>query len=186
MIGRLNSGGTAGPSGMLIGVEVWSWSEGIPLDGVSPGFQKIVTGYALDSLPYVVVHEQMHAMQNYTGEDTLLKAALKEGSADFITMLALPDSAPPAHYAWGLKNEAAIWRRFEKQMTGREIGEWIGNNSDATAEWPADLGYFVGARISQAYYAQAEDKTQAIRDLLNVTDPRKILDRSGYATNFLN
>jgi len=186
VIGRLNSCVTAGPSGMLIGVEVWSWSAGIPLDGVSPVFQKFVTVYGVYSLPYVLVHEQMHAMQSYPGEYALLKAALEEGSAYFITMLALPDSSPPAHYAWGLKNEAAIWRRFEKQMTGREIGEWIGNHSDATAEWPSDLGYFVGARIRQAYYAQAEDKKPAIRGLVDVTGARKILARSGYAADFLN
>lgn len=186
VIGRLNSGGTAGPSGMLVGVEIWSWSEGVSLQGISPGFRKIVTGYSLATLPYVVVHEQVHAMQNYTGENTLLKAALQEGSADFITMQALPDSTPPAHYRWGLENEAAIWGRFREQMAGKEVGEWIGNNGDATEQWPADLGYFVGARISQAYYDQAEDKTQAIHDLLNVSDPQKILEASGYAKGFPN
>lgn len=184
VMGRLNSGGTAGASGMLIGVEVWSWSEGVSLTGISPGFQKIVTNYSLETLPYVVVHEQMHAMQNYTGKETLLKAALQEGSADFITMLALPDSAPPAHYRWGLEHEAAIWSRFSEQMSGKDLGEWIGNNGKATEQWPADLGYFVGARISQAYYDQAGDKTQAIHDLLNVSDPQKILEASEYAAGF--
>ncbi|NRD89201.1 hypothetical protein C8024_06755 [Sphingopyxis sp. BSNA05] len=184
VIGRLNSGGTAGASGMLIGVDVWSWSEGISLNGISPGFRKIVTNYSLATLPYVVVHEQMHAMQNYTGEDSLLKAALQEGSADFIAMLALPESAPPAHYRWGLEHEAAIWNRFKGQMAGKDLGEWIGNNGSATEQWPADLGYFVGARISQAYYDQAEDKPRAIQDLLNVSDPQKILEASGYAASF--
>ena len=123
-------------------------------------------------------------MQNYTGKETLLKAALQEGSADFITMLALPDSAPPAHYRWGLEHEAAIWSRFSEQMSGKDLGEWIGNNGNATEQWPADLGYFVGARISQAYYDQAGDKTQAIHDLLNVRDPQKILEASEYAIGF--
>lgn len=181
VVGRLNSGGTAGPSGMLIGTDVWSWSEGVSLDGVSSGFQKVVQSLSLDDLPFIVVHEQVHAMQNYTAEPSLLNSALQEGSADFLAMLALPESKRPAHYLWGLENEKSVWAKFQPQMTKKDISNWIGNNHKGSDEWPADLGYFVGARISEAYYAQAEDKEQAIRDLLNMTDPQKILVDSGYA-----
>lgn len=51
-------------------------------------------------------------------------------------------------------------------------------------DWCADLGYFVGARICEAYYEQAADKQQAIRDLMFVSDPQAILEASGYAARF--
>lgn len=185
VIGRLNSGGTAGSSGMLIGLDVWSWEEGVPLDGIEPGFQTVVQSFDLSALPFVVVHEHIHSLQQYGGENTLLRGALQEGSADFLTALALPEREKPHYYQWGLEREADIWRRFQQEMTGDDYSNWIGNNgNDLEENWYADLGYFIGARICEAYYAQADDKQQAIRDLLYVTDAQAILDASGYADRF--
>lgn len=185
VVGRLNSGGTAGPEGMLIGLDVWSWEEGIPLDGVSEGFQKVLTSFSLDDLPYVVVHEQVHAMQSYAGDRTLLLVTLEEGSADFLAHLAKPDQPRAPYYNWGLENEARIWKRFEEEMIDGDVGDWIGNNSrEIDEDWHADIGYFIGARICEDYYNQAEDKQQAIKTLLNVSNPMEILEMSGYAKRF--
>ena len=185
VIGRLNSGGTAGPTGMLIGLDVWSWAEGIPLDGIPAGFQKVVTNLDLDALPFIVVHEHIHTLQQYGGEETLLLGALREGSADFIAGLAMPEQEKPHYYRWGVEREAIIWKRFAGEMDGDNVADWIGNNGSMDEEgWYADLGYFIGARICEDYYAQAEDKQQAIRDLLFVTDAKAILEASGYAARF--
>lgn len=185
VIGRLNSGGTAGPSGMLIGLDVWSWAEGVPLDGIEPGFQTVVQNFDLSALPFIVVHEHIHSLQQYGGERTLLLGALQEGSADLIAGLAFPDREKPHYYQWALEREEEIWRRFKQEMDGDDLSNWLGNNgADLDDDWYADLGYFVGARICELYYAQAEDKEQAIRDLLFVTDAKAILDASGYAEQF--
>lgn len=180
VIGRLNSGGTAGPSGMMIGLDVWSWADGISLEGVSPGFQRILKTNGLDRLPYIVVHEQVHAMQGESAELSLLMSALEEGVADFLAMKAMPDEVP-SYYTWGLSREQVIWTKFKADMDGEDTSNWLGNNSEGTEEWPADLGYFIGTRICEAYYDQADDKQQAIRDLLYVNDPKAILEASGYA-----
>ena len=47
--------------------------------------------------------------------------------------------------------------------------------------WPADLGYFVGYRICQAYYESSDDKAAAVRALLLNTDGAELLAQSGYA-----
>ena len=185
VIGRLNSGGTAGATGMLIGLDVWSWAEGVPLDGIQPGFQKVVQNLDLDALPSIVLHEHVHALQQYTGELNVLRGAIQEGSADFLAGLALPDHEKPHYYQWGLEREEEIWRRFEQEMHGDNYKNWIGNNSTVDDEnWYADLGYFIGARICEAYYEKAEDKQQAIKDLLFVNDAAVILEKSGYADKF--
>ncbi len=185
VIGRLNSGGTAGEEGMLIGLDVWSWTEGVPLDGISTGFQKVLQSFSLESLPWVVVHEQVHAMQSYSGEPSLLLSVLQEGSADFLAKLALPEQSNPPHYEWGLQHETRIWARFVEEMDGNDLSNWIGNNSsNIAADWHADVGYFLGARIAEAYYKQAEDKEQAVRDLLYVNNPHDVLVASGYAEKF--
>jgi hypothetical protein len=46
------------------------------------------------------------------------------------------------------------------------------------------MGYFVGFRIAEAYYAQAKDKKAAIGDLLELRDPDAILKTSGYGERF--
>lgn len=185
VIGRLNSGGTAGASGMLIGLDVWSWTPGVSLEGVSPGFQKILKANDLGRLPYIVVHEHIHSLQAYSGESNVLRGVLQEGSADFLALKALPDAKPPAYFVWGLANEEKIWRRFQAEMNDTDMGNWIGNNNtDHGEDWHADLGYFLGAQISKAYFEQAKDKQQAIRDLLIVNDPKRILEVSGYGNKF--
>ncbi len=49
---------------------------------------------------------------------------------------------------------------------------------------PADLAYFMGYRISQAYYQKAEDKKKALADILNFADAPALLRASGYAEQF--
>ena len=64
--------------------------------------------------------------------------------------------------------------------------EWLFNATSAPAGLPADLGYFIGAKICESYYNQASDKQQAIKDLLTL-DPDKadeFLTKSKYADKF--
>lgn len=187
VVGRLNSGGTAGQEGMLVGLDLWSYTEGVPTEGVSPALLPILKTLRLENLPYIVLHEQIHAMQQYGGEDILLSDVLAEGSADFIAHLALPEQPQPPYYVWGLEHEDRVWARFASEAADGEYGDWLANYSGNLIEddWHPDLGYFIGARICEAYYAQAADKTQAIEDLLFVVDPFAILDASGYADRFV-
>lgn len=181
VVGRLNSGGTAGPSGMLIGLDIWSWEEGVPLDGISEGMKTLLKSGRLEQLPFVVLHEHVHALQSFASEETLLEMALAEGSADFLAGLALPEAEKPYYYRWGLAHEAEVWTRFVAEKDGTSTDDWIANLSRGTDAWSADLGYFVGARICEAYYARAADKAQAIQDILFVDDAQAFLQKSGYA-----
>ena len=45
---------------------------------------------------------------------------------------------------------------------------------------PADIGYFIGYRIAQAYYDKSEDKQAAVREILQVNEFRAFLVESGY------
>ena len=43
-----------------------------------------------------------------------------------------------------------------------------------------DLGYWVGYRIVKTYYQRASDKQQALRDILELSDPHAFLAKSGW------
>jgi hypothetical protein len=49
---------------------------------------------------------------------------------------------------------------------------------------PADLGYYVGYRICEAYFARAQDPTRALRDMFTIQDFHAFLHASGYAETF--
>jgi len=55
--------------------------------------------------------------------------------------------------------------------------QWLYNS---TPEKPADLGYWVGYRIVKSYYQRSPDKRQAIREILQMTDPKGFLAKSGW------
>ncbi|TMI66321.1 MAG: hypothetical protein E6H07_10615 [Bacteroidetes bacterium] len=45
---------------------------------------------------------------------------------------------------------------------------------------PKDLGYWMGYKITKAYYTKATDKTKAIQEILNIKDFTSFLADSGY------
>ena len=50
----------------------------------------------------------------------------------------------------------------------------------ASSTRPADLGYYVGYKITQAYYTRQSDKRRALKDILQIGDFAKFLQASGY------
>jgi uncharacterized protein YjaZ len=67
-------------------------------------------------------------------------------------------------------------------MNGSDISQWLYNGGSITASStrPADLGYYVGYRITQSYYARQADKRRALKDILQIGDFAKFLQASGY------
>jgi uncharacterized protein YjaZ len=80
---------------------------------------------------------------------------------------------------YGRAHEAALWAEFRLVMHGTDAAGWLYGSPPPGR--PADLGYFIGYRIAEAYYAQTADKAAALRDILRVRDVERILAASGYA-----
>lgn len=179
VIGILTSGGTASRNGLLIGTEMYSATAETPRGGLSPGIARIVGGREV--IPNTVLHEMVHFVQQ-GGGSTLLADAIREGTAVYLAQLVEPLTTPPHFMRWGRAHEAEVRARFLAEQDTSDLGQWIGNNSTATEDWPADLGYFIGYRIAEQYVAHSPDRDRAIRDLLVNPDPKAILDRSGYAS----
>ncbi len=178
VVGHFRSSGTVSPAGMLIGAEVWAVSEGVPLDEFSPKARAWV--HPLDDVVYNIAHEMVHTQQRWQGKDRLLEVAIVEGTAELIAEMLVPNAPILPMRAWADANTRKVWSRFAAEMDGTDTSEWIANNDRATAEWPAALGYYVGYRIAQSYYAKAADKTRAIQDLLKLDDARAILRASAW------
>ena len=175
LFGAGNSGGTASTEGLAIGLEVICKDARTPAQA-----QQIIREF--------VAHEMTHVFQVRMGlemkDHDLLQHTLSEGFADFVMGQALgaETSVDATRRAYGIAHEAELWRKFQADVAAdKGDGDWLFNGGHQPAGEPADMGYWLGRRICEAYYARAADKAQAIRTMLLLRDPRQILADSGYA-----
>ena len=64
-------------------------------------------------------------------------------------------------------------------MLGPEAGDFLWSDP-ANSDQPRDIGYAIGARIVETFYAAAKDKIVATRVVLGVVDYIGFLNESGY------
>lgn len=150
--------------------------------------------HSVEGLPMTIAHELAHAAQRYPFwkllgagpswiKGTVLAQSIKEGSANFLAEIAVGRMLPPRSHAWADAREAELWKEFQRDMHGTDYSQWIYNGAyrKTLGDRPADLGYYMGYRITWAYYRQAADKGQAIRDILSIDDFDRFVRASGYA-----
>ena len=202
LVGRLTSGGTTGPSGILLGAEMRGADPATPRDELTEWERGAVSNAR--GIPHLVAHELMHVEQQAArradpraataDRRTLLAQSLDEGCADLLADLVTtgPAGTPRAVASvvtasdgegtrtYGLTHERELWNEFRPVMLRSDAKGWL-YEGDAAKGRPADLGYFVGARICRAYYERAEDKARAVRDILVMADPKAFAEASGYA-----
>lgn len=167
VIGAKNSGGTAFKGGLIIGAEMF----GNPNNKIAPRLD-------IDLLDDVVVHELMHFQQNYAADYSLLAQSIKEGAADFLCELVTGTHSNKQIFEYGDVHEAELWNEFKVRMDSNDWSGWLYSQKDKSR--PRDLGYWMGYKITKAYYDKAADKSKAITDILTIQDFRKFLANSGY------
>jgi hypothetical protein len=178
VIGRMNSAGTVSSNGLLIGVEMNARSDDTPVDELN-AWERAVTG-RIATLPNIVAHELIHIQQPPEREKpTLLEQSLQEGGADFMGEMISGGIINSVQRAYGDAHEKALWEEFQPAMRGTDIGQWL-FQGDRSKDRPADLGYYIGYKICQAFYGRAGDKREAVRRILNITDAEAFLKESGY------
>jgi len=163
VVGMFTSGGTITDNGLLIGSEMLE---------------------NLDGLTGLASHELIHFQQKIEGKDNLLKQAILEGSADFIGEMISGDHINMVPFNYGEKNEEELCKEFVKVMKKKKYTDWLYETSGKDNR-PNDLGYWIGYKISEAYFEKQTDKKQAINDILNIKDPMQFLEVSGYLKKYM-
>lgn len=182
LIGRMNSAGTLTDEGLLIGVDMFGRTKDMPLDELSDWHKAVIK--PTEALPFLVAHELIHYQQKYpTEHTTLLQQAITEGSADFIAGLIAGGHGNEHLHVYGNPREKELWLEFKKEMTGTDSSNWL-YQGDKAKNRPADLGYYIGYKICEAYYKNAMDKKQAIKDILEIKDFEQFLRASKYEEKF--
>jgi hypothetical protein len=170
-IGTFRTGGTVSDKFVLLGTEMVASGkmENIP--------QRIKS---------IVAHECVHTQQKNPDSTSnacrLLYAALNEGSANFISELIAGESNKDAYDNYGVLHETELWKEFKAEMCNENISNWL-YNGFTVKDKPADLGYFMGYVISKEYYKNAADKSKAVIEIIEMTNPKAFLEKSGYDKN---
>lgn len=167
VMGAKNSGGTTFDGGLIIGAEMFGEVNATlqaPLD--------------IELVDEVVAHELIHFQQQYVKDNSLLAQSIREGSADFIAELIAGSHSNKKIYVYGDDHERELWAEFSKRMFDNDWTNWLYYQKDKSR--PKDLGYWMGYKITKAYYDKAVDKNEAIREILNIQDFKGFLEKSGY------
>ena len=171
------AGSTAQPVGLLLQV------DGFTGPGVETAELSLVQrnrSGPVTLLPALIIHEMIHNTQQPM-DGTLLSGVIREGMADFVAELVTGQPGTIARlHVYGNAHERELWQAFRPVMLGESPDHWLVNSKEETPDKPADLGYYVGYKICQAYYEKAPNKKQAVADMLTTKDFQALLAQSGY------
>ncbi|MCX6267065.1 MAG: DUF2268 domain-containing putative Zn-dependent protease [Bacteroidetes bacterium] len=186
VISPLQSGGTSTEGYLFIGTEIIASTKEADLTEFGTSVWAKVLAFDTnirERLIFVVAHETIHDLQvnaDFNNYD-LLNKSLNEGSADFIAELFTGVNANHYLYDYGNLHEHDLWTLFKKAIENHEnTDNWMYNADRVEEGVPADLGYYVGYRITESFYQKSSDKKQAILDIIQMKTPAEFLKNSGY------
>lgn len=159
---------------------------GSPVTGIQIGLEALCSTEYMhpnveDRFVYVIAHEYAHVQQYQQLVDkehpTVLEGSLMEGAAELTAELIAGSVSNIAQAAMTKGREREIETAFLADVDKTDVSAWLYNS---TREKSGDLGYWVGYRIAKTYYQRAADKQQALREILEMTDPKALLAKSGW------
>ena len=123
-------------------------------------------------------------MDSSEGDNNLLKQSIQEGSADFIGELISGKHINPVPFNYGESHKDSLSKEFVLRMSQEDITDWLYGTSGKD-DRPNDLGYWMGYKITEAYFNKQEDKHRAIHNIVSIEDPNKFLLESRYLDDYI-
>lgn len=178
-IGTLSTGGTVSNGWILVGAEIACADSTTATHELDHWLRSVMDPSGL-LLP-LLAHEAAHTRQRAGPRalwgfltSRLLAQSMMEGVADFITREVAGLPINQQLQAYGRLHGPALWDPFKQAMRGNEISGWL-YQGPASTDPPADMGYFMGARMAEAYYTAARDKRRALKVLLRTGAAGKVM-----------
>jgi hypothetical protein len=159
---------------------------GSPVTGLQIGLEALCAAEWFnpnveDRFVHVIAHEYGHVQQARALVDhehpTVLERSLIEGAAEFVAELTSGKTGYSHFPALTQGRELEIETAFSADVDLTDLSRWIYNS---TMEQGNELGTWVGYRIVKAYYQRSGDKQQALREILELSDPHALLAKSGW------
>ena len=178
LIGAMNSGGTSSDDGLIIGADMYGLTAATDTSELNDWLKTVLK--PVEEIPHIVAHELVHFYQRYDG-GSLLAACIKEGGADYIAELISGKHINQPVHAYANPREKELWTEFQQRMLEKDYSGWLYSSSPGR---PNDLGYWMGYKITRAFFEKSPDQKQAMKEFLTIKDFKKFLEDSGYAQRF--
>ncbi len=182
LVGKMNSGGVTSDHGLLIGVDMYGRAADTDASELDDWLRVVLR--PVEDISLIVAHELMHFQQQNAKETgTVLQVSLTEGSADFVARLVAGRTINDSLMAYGREHERELWTQFQKDMDSTNFGPWL-YNGDSIKDRPANLGYFMGYRITEEFYRRVPDKEKALEAIFHIQDFKAFLHDSHFTDQF--
>lgn len=177
-IGCLRSGGTTTKGKILIGLDIGAADCSTDASELNSWLKKM---FKVNSgIIQLVAHEMNHTQQIESPDTlfipSLLSQTILEGSCDFIAELILKKQYVAPHTNYGLAHTKTLLSKFYKNKDQISFDRWLYNGNRSKLK-PADLGYYIGYEICKTYYESSEDKSIAIKEIIQLdwNDKNKLM-----------
>ena len=140
-----------------------------------------------------IIHELSHFQQVMTmginqygalfgQKNNMLGLCLREGAAEFVTQMVMKDITQTEALKYLNSHKKALKKRFKKDLSAQDKKFWLWESLD-NKEAPKLLGYAIGYDICNTYYTNAQDKNQAMQDILGIVNAEEFLELSKYLSD---
>jgi len=167
-VGAFRTGGTIQGNKVLIGSELSLADKTTIIDELPSWRQNFYKNQnPLNELPLLCTHEYIHTQQKEMVEN-LLSMCLYEGVAEFISCKVTGTKSDAPAIEFGKANQKVVIDKFVTDlftMTNNYNWLWGENRNELKVR---DLGYFIGYEICERYYNLSEDKSKAIKELIEL------------------
>lgn len=174
VVGALNSGGTTSGNALIIGAEMYGRTEQTPTQELDDWLLTVIK--PVEEVPHIVAHELIHFQQKYDGGN-LLAACIKEGAADFLAESISGRHINQHVHDYANPREAELWSEFKQRMHSKDYSGWL---YSSTPGRPNDLGYWMGYKITKAYFDKQVNKQEAVYNIFHIRNFDTFLVESGY------
>ena len=187
-------GGSIELTGNMISIDYFGYQDGLDKSEFESYGGLFPTGtiplVGIEDVPQIAVHEVAHLFQTYLqGEldyvsmyleedkTTMLAYAIREGGAEFIAYLG-SGLTDPKKVNYGDQHEQELWEKFKPLMGDHpdKHSGWFSGKSDTNPDWPWQIGYYMGFKMTQEYYAQSEDKEKALLTIMTAKDLKTYME----------
>ncbi|HYG03863.1 MAG TPA: hypothetical protein VD927_15550 [Chryseosolibacter sp.] len=180
VVGRITAGGTTTDDAIMIGAEMYADT----ITTTSYGF----TAMHVNQIPEVILHciiyyNQKPAPVGYH----ILRQSIVEGAAQFIATLVSEKERngiwQKENFKYGEANEELLVREFQMRKYDSDFDGWLYHGPTEDGR-PANVGTWLGYKITAAYYQNAADKQKAVAEILLLNDFERFILLSGYLNQF--
>ena len=126
------------------------------------------------------IHELGHFQQKDQNPVSNIDLAMIEGGAEFVSYQLTGKRTIYHTWKYGIANENHLWKEFRPKLDSAIDMKWFLDVPDKEKKRPGSLAYFIGFRICEAYLKSHKNKKLALRELIEMENPKKIFLTSSY------